>query len=88
MKRIWTFFRISVIIGAVIFAVTSMKTEVVQAAGCPPAQSVGCGCQFVDGVGVTDPYTGVTHWTCNYLCGSCNPGEEHMVIERTIEFYQ
>lgn len=68
---------------AIAFSLIQLQIQVVRAAGCPPGEAVGCGCNLTEAISVEGG--GMRHWYCTYSCycsgGTGNP----MVIEQTIE---
>lgn len=84
-KRMWNLIGISILTLAIVFSVIQLNTKVVKAEGCPHPDTVGCGCIFEYGIGIT--YGEVTHWTCYYLCGGCGSPGEPMYIEQVVEVY-
>ena len=84
MKRTTRLAATVLMAAAISFSLIQLTTSVVKAEGCPAGYMVGCGCEFVDGVGV-DGGDGHVYWTCYYICGGCNGPGEPMYIERTIQ---
>lgn len=82
-KRIRNLTGVVIVTAAIVFSMIQLNTPVVRASGCPPGQSVGCGCMLTGSVGYT--YEGVTHTFCTYMCGGCGGGDEGMYIVQTIE---
>ena len=86
MKKIWTLFRVAVILGAVIYCFVPSGTTTVEAAGCPTSSEMssqtGCVCEFI--------YS-TTEWTpigpetiCHYTCGCRMGGSEPFTIEKEV----
>ncbi len=67
---------------AVVFSVLQLNSRVAYASGCPPADSVGCACMFVDGTAII--IDGNAYWYCSYLCGTCGGNGDPLYIEQTV----
>jgi hypothetical protein len=67
-----------------------LRIPVVKADGCPPAETVGCGCRFIHATSVDSNDGTPIGWTCTYYCECCycsGGGGQPMEIEREITVY-
>ena len=88
-KRIRNVIGMMIMTTAIVFSVIQLNTRVVRAAGCPGAETVGCGCTFL--YSISAEYNGRPVLWCHYsctVCGGGGGGGDPMYIEQTVMVYE